>query len=491
MSNSPTREDPIATALSEVIGGPVGEHARPNRWWTPVRIMLALFTIVFALGLVQKYPCGETNWSNTSVRYAKMCYSDVPYLYTDRGFAEHRYPYAKSNGRYPAMEYPVLIADFAWAASEITALMPSGPSQAIRQQTATGDLWGLPGMTKEVNTYFLVTALLLLLCGLGSVFFLSGASPGRPWDAMGLALSPTLLVAGLVNWDLFAVLFTAGALWAWARGRPLLAGVMVGLGFATKLYPVFLLGAFLVDAVRRRRTDVFFVAVCGAATAWFAVNLPALVSNESAWKVFWSFNSSRGADLGSLWLVASEHGMTVSTHTLNVVSWLVLGLGCGAILALGLKAPQRPKVAQVAFLIVAVFLIVNKVYSPQYVLWLLPLAALARPRWRDLLIWQACELFYFASVWWYLGGWLAPGSGTNPTIYQLAIVVRVLGEIYLMVLVVRDIWRAEVLDEAEDPDPFDLWDPRGSSADQNAVEDGGGEPDPDRHALADLGHRDA
>ncbi len=111
-----------------------------------------------------------------------------------------------------------------------------------------------------------------------------------------------------------------------------------------------------------------------------------------------------------------------------------------AILALGLAAPARPQVAQIAFLVVAAFLVVNKVYSPQYVLWLLPLAVLARPRWRDLLIWQACELVYFAAVWLYLGGWLAPSSGTNPTAYQLAIMVRVAGELYLMALVVRDIW---------------------------------------------------
>ena len=65
----------------------MGQRARPHTWWTPVRVVLAAFTVVFALGLVQKYPCGETHWSDNDVRYSKMCYSDVPYLYTDRGFA--------------------------------------------------------------------------------------------------------------------------------------------------------------------------------------------------------------------------------------------------------------------------------------------------------------------------------------------------------------------------------------------------------------------
>jgi uncharacterized membrane protein len=456
--NRPTRDDPVAAALSEVVGGPVGERARPHSWWTPVRVLLAAFTVVFAVGLVQKYPCGQTNWSNESVRYSKMCYSDVPYLYTGRGFAEHRWPYSDSDGRYEVMEYPVLISYFAWAASEVTALIPSGPSQAVRQASAPGNLWGLPGMAKEVNTYFLVTAVLLFCCGLGAVLFLAGASPGRPWDAMAFALSPTLLVAGLVNWDLLAVLFTAGALWAWARGRPLLAGVMIGLGMATKLYPLFLLGAFLVDVLRRRRPDLWTLAVVGAAGAWVLVNLPALLTGASAWKVFWTFNQDRGADLGSLWLVADQAGRHADPDTINVVSGAVFGVACLAILALGLRARRRPQVAQIAFLIVAAFLLVNKVYSPQYVLWLLPLAVLARPRWRDLLIWQGCELCYFGAVWLYLGGWLAPSSGTDATAYQIAIVVRVLGEIYLMALVVGDIRGSADLDAVEgrgrEPDPY-------------------------------------
>lgn len=477
--NEPTRDDPLAAALSEAVGGPVGDHARPHAWWTPVRVLLAAFTVVFAVGLVQKQPCGATDWSNESVRYGKMCYSDVPYLYTGRGFAEQLWPYADSHGRYEVMEYPVLTSYVAWGASKITGLMPSGPSQAVREATPVADLWGLPGMTREINTYFLVTAVLLFACGIGSVLFLAGASPGRPWDAMAFALSPVLLLNGLVNWDLVAVLFTAGALWAWTRERPLLAGILVGLGVAAKLYPLFLLGAFLVDVIRRRRPDLWTLAAVGAAGAWVAANLPALLTGASEWKVFWTFNQARGADLGSLWLVADQLGVHSDAHRVNLVSGVVFVLACAAILALGLSAPRRPRVAQVAFLVVAAFLVVNKVYSPQYVLWLLPLAVLARPRWRDLLIWQACELGYYAAVWIYLGGWLAPASGDNPTAYQLAIVVRVLGEVYLMALVVRDIWRGD----RDDADP--------DSADLDPVEGRGGEPDPDVDLVAGGRHLDA
>ena len=55
-----------------------------------------------------------------------------------------------------------------------------------------------------------------------------------------------------------------------------------------------------------------------------------------------------------------------------------------------------------AFLVVAAFCLTNKVYSPQYVLWLIPLAAMARPRWRDFLIWQTGEVVYFVAIWYFL-----------------------------------------------------------------------------------------
>ena len=57
------------------------------------------------------------------------------------------------------------------------------------------------------------------------------------------------------------------------------------------------------------------------------------------------------------------------------------------------------------------------------------------------MIWQATEVVYFACVWWYLGNFLAPGDGGDAEFYWYAIVIRMLGELYLMAIVVRDILR--------------------------------------------------
>ena len=161
-------------------------------------------------------------------------------------------------------------------------------------------------------------------------------------------------------------------------------------------------------------------------------NLPAWLTGFEQWKVFWQFNSDRGADLGSLWLVldhARPRGHLGHDQPV-VLGALRRGLPRGA--GPGAARAETPRVAQLALLVVAGFLLVNKVYSPQYVLWLLPLAVLARPRWRDLLIWQAGELIYFAAVWIYLGGWLDGSVGGGAPVYDLAIWVRVAAELYLV-----------------------------------------------------------
>ena len=64
---------------------------------------------------------------------------------------------------------------------------------------------------------------------------------------------------------------------------------------------------------------------------------------------------------------------------------------------------------------------------------------LARPRWRDQLVWQASEVVYFASVWWYLDGALQPAGGQDVGFYWVAILIRMLGELYLVAIVVRDV----------------------------------------------------
>ncbi|MDQ6526389.1 glycosyltransferase 87 family protein [Nocardioides sp. LHD-245] len=491
----PTRDDAVVAALSEVVGGPMGERARPHRWWTPTRVLLLLTAVVFAAGLVQKAPCSLAQGRDQNWVYSHMCYTDLRPLYVPRGLVEKAWPYSDDEqvrDRYDVMEYPVGIAYWAWGTAWVTQWLNGSPDLDQRQRTPVDLLYGDPEVEDEQTIFLLVNAVGFGALALLATWLLAGVHRTRPWDAAAFALSPALLLTGLINWDLLAVALVAGALWAWSRDRPVLTGVLIGLGTAAKLYPLFLLGGLLVICLRRRQLGRFAIAAVWAAAAWAAANAPAYLTGPEQWKVFWSFNSERTADLGSLWMLIDQAGdIGFSAHTINLWSWILFGAWCVVVFAIGMTAGRRlhespvsrrfmhlvgvanpdkcmnprsaggscsfvPRLAQLGYLIVVGFLLVNKVYSPQYVLWLLPLAVLARPRWRDQIVWQASEVFYFCTVWWYLGGYLAPAGGGDAGFYWVGIAVRVLGELYLAAVIVRDLYQP-----AHDPVAIERIEPGG------------------------------
>jgi uncharacterized membrane protein len=425
----------------------VGSLAGHHPWWTPARVVLALTALCFALGMVQKSPCYAAQWNNGQSRYSQMCYSDLPYLYVGRGFAELDWPYSDAihvRDRYEVMEYPVGISYYAFGAAEVTHWFSGSPDLAPRGAMSQGELSADPAVLRESLMFTTVNVVGFGVCALIAAWFLTGVNRRRPWDAALFAASPVFVLEGLINWDFLAVACVAGALYAQARGRPGWTGFAIGLGTALKLYPLFLLGGLVIIWGRERRWRELAVAITAGFVTWVVMNAPAYVSGPHEWKVFWNFNKDRRADLGSVWLVAQQMAdFTASAHTINVVSWVFFGLWCAAVAAVGLMAPQTPRLAQLGFVVVVGFLLVNKVYSPQYALWLLPLAVMARPRLRDQLIWQAGEVYYFASVWWYLGNYLNPGGGGDPGFYWLAVGIRIAAQLYLVAVVVRDVLMPE------------------------------------------------
>jgi uncharacterized membrane protein len=426
----PTAEDPVAKAGSEVIGGPLGRWAAIGRsgWWNPLRVIVIVAIGMFALGMVQKIPCYDSGWFyGANAQYAHACYSDIPHLYYGRGFADDLVPYFNHipdavSGGMGYLEYPVLTGLFMEVASWFT---PHSGTIQHREQI-----------------YWMVNAGMLLVCTVVIAVCVARTNRRRPWDALLVAFAPAFALTSTINWDLFAVALTAAGMMLWSRSRPLAAGILIGLATAAKLYPVLLLGPLLILCLRAGRMRAWGLALGGAVGSWLVVNLPVIAFATDGWAKFYTFSQERGVDYGSVWLMLTQFfGFTITGPQANAYGTALMLLLCAGVGALALYAPQRPRFAQLAFLVIAVFILTNKVYSPQYVLWLVPLAALARPRWRDFLIWQACEVMYFLGIWLYLafttGG---NNKGLPQDGYDLAIAVHLLGTIYLCAVVVRDIW---------------------------------------------------
>ncbi len=445
---APTRSDSVIADSSEVIGGPLGVHAYSNwRFWGPLPIIV-LFTIgAFALNLISKLPCSLTNWADPG-RYTHACYTDIAPLYSLRGFADNVFPYVSDPlPGTEQLEYPVGTGLFMVVANWIT-----------------------PSSGNETVWFYYVNAIMLLICLIVAVVATAMTVKRRKWDAAMFALAPGVILTATINWDLFAVALTSVFMLLWARRYPAWAGVALGLAAAAKFYPLLLLGPLLLLCIRAGRLSAFGRLLATTVIAWAVVNVPFMFINFEGWARFYTFSSERGEDFGSIWLVLTTMNAGVPADVVNIVATGLFALLCVGIAGIIFTSAQRARIAQVAFLVIAAFLLTNKVYSPQYVLWLIPLAVMARPRWRDFLIWQAGEVIYYFAIWWYLAGFADGSKGLPAGWYAAAIVVHLAATIYFVVMVIRDIYQPQ-----HDPVRTDGWE-------QDRDDPGGGVLDlaPDR-----------
>jgi len=444
----PSRSDPFVRGLSEAIGGPVGDHTverpRAGRFWTATRIIMALACLTLALHWVQKSPCQDGAWRD-NIQYTRFCYTDVLALYYAEGLNEGKVPY-----RDHPVEYPVVTGYFMGAIG-----LPVHAVGAERPDINQGQ-W-----------FYNLNVLVLGAIALATVAAIIALRRRRPWDAAMFALSPALLLTATVNWDLLAIGFAAFGVLAWARRHPVLAGVLLGLGGAAKMWPLFILGPILVLAARTGRWRAALITIGTGVATLVLANLPVALAYRESWLRFFRLNDERPIDWGTLWYIGRYldgrvtpdspgpfQWLSDNVSSLNTLSYALFGLACLGIGALALFAPRKPRLAALTFLVVAAFLIFSKVWSQQFVLWLLPLVILARPRWWAFLAWQFAEVCYFAAFYGELLG--ASGKQVIPEgVFVFAATLRITTVIMLCVLVIRDILRPgeDAVRQTYDDDP--------------------------------------
>lgn len=400
-----------------------------NRYPAWVGAGVAASAAAALLGYAQKLPCSSGGaWNTYTAQFRDGCYTDIYPLYYTEQLSGGKVPYYGH-----PVEYPVLMGWMMEAAAWAVRSVADGYSRG--------------------RDFYYVSVLMLAVCLLVGVLA-TAATAHREGDGAGwkaallLALSPGLILAAYINWDLFAMALTAGGLAAWAARRPWLAGALLGLAVATKFYPLLLFAALFLLCLRAGKLLEFGRALLGGVLAWLAINLPVALTATSGWAEFYAFSRSRGADWGSVWYLFEHYNVPVAGNSslgkLNLITSGSFAVACVLIAVLALAAPRRPRLPQLGFLLLASFLVLNKVWSPQYVIWLVPLAVLARPRIWAYVLWQVAEVAYFFGIWGYFVYlYAAPGQGGYHGIttgwYFVILVTRLLTVAVLASTVVVDI----------------------------------------------------
>ncbi|AKJ13677.1 membrane protein [Streptomyces incarnatus] len=221
-----------------------------------------------------------------------------------------------------------------------------------------------------------VAVLALLLCPSRR----PGRSPRGAW--VWVAGAPLLGPTVYARYDVMVTAVAVAALVAGAR-HPRVMGALSAFGALLKVWPALL----LVGAVRRRAWWSAAVTASGLA-ALFSVSMPGAFA-------FLSFQRDRGTEvesLGALVFHVARHFGWQGQVLLNygsieflgpyvgLVSTAALGLtgaAFGWLLLWRLRAARRAPhtLAEAAFTAVLLFTVTSRVISPQYLVWLIGLAA--------------------------------------------------------------------------------------------------------------------
>lgn len=365
--------------------------------------------VALVLGWWSKARClGDGGWEGGE-QFHRYCYSDLVALWLRPGLAEGGIPYLDQ-----PLEYPPLIGAQLWATALVTRAGGGGAATFYNLNAA-------------LNAAFVVATLALLRR-------LQLPTSRQLW----WAAAPPLVLYASLNWDALPVLLLVLAVVLHVAGRDAAAGVAAGLGAAAKLFPVLLVPLVVIARLRQRDLGAAATHAGGAAAAWAVVNVPLALVAVEGWSRFFHLNRERGANSATLWALAAELDLVrLDRSALNRAS--ALAFAAGALLILALGGRRRPPAATWSLLlpVLAWFLLTNKVFSPQYDVWLVPLLALLLPGTAPFAAFVAADLAVFTTEFAYLGARAGVGPDLGFGGLGAAIVFRAAVLVWIIVVSLR------------------------------------------------------
>jgi uncharacterized membrane protein len=362
------------------------------------RALLALALLAALLSFTKFSHCEGINWA-TPGQYIHACYSDLPSLFGERGMADNTWPYASDTN---SVEYPVLTGLVMYA----TSFVAHSPI-----------------------SYFNFNALLLVLLFIFVIFIVRKIQPEFTYL---VPVAPAMIASLYINWDLWAIATMMLAIYWFDRKAYLYSSIALAVSISTKFLPVFLLLPIIFILWRSNQIREIVKYAATTFAVWLAINLPFALTTPTGWWRFYKLNLSREADWGSLWLAFSQLGLGLAN--LNYLAILLLLIGLTSFVIFLFEVKNTPTLASVSFIVLAIVMVASKVYSPQYVLWLTPLAVIALTNKKDLhafWIWQIAETMYHVAIWQHLALFTGAAFGLQEGGYATITLIRIAATIYL------------------------------------------------------------
>jgi hypothetical protein len=369
-----------------------------------VRALVVLAILASLLSVTKFSPCANTGWA-TPDQYVHACYSDLPALFEARGLSTNQWPFVSDDN---SVEYPVITAMVMY----ITSFAANSPLSYF-----------------NINIFFLILLFIATVLAVRKI---------RPEFAYLVPVAPAMVASLFINWDLWAIATMMLAIYWFDRKQFLYSALLLGVSISTKFLPIFLLIPIVFIFWRENKIKEAIKYIAITFGIWLAINLPFAVTTPTGWWRFYKLNLDRGPDWGSIWLALQQLGINFTN--LNYLSILLLLIAITTIAILLFEIKYTPSLASVAFFVVASVMLASKVYSPQYVLWLTPLAVIALTNKKDLhafWLWQATELIYHIAIWQHLAQVTDAKFGLGPTPFAILTLLRIGGTIYLMAVLAR------------------------------------------------------
>ena len=430
----------MATDLKAAIQRLTGDWSgRP----APLGLALGAGLIGLLVSYLMRNQCATHSWVN-AFQYRHLCYNDIQPLFHVRGIDKGLVPY-----RDVTVEYPVLIGTFMYGAGRLLAFAAH------------------VGLAAAYNdpSYFEITALLLWPFSLVVTLLLRPrvTAPRLMLWAIG---TPTIFYTFL-NWDILAVAPMVWGLVEVEKKRWGWAGFAFALGASAKLFPGFVVPCALLAAwaahdraahdrpahdrpAHDRKAGNRLISAFGAGL--ILCNVPWMLVSFSGWMGVWKFHSARFPDLGTTWYWLAQAGNTYLHASpwwnkvsggwggfIGVAGLGVFGLVSLVILWVGWRRRTDSggyPVAPTALAIIASFMVLSKVHSPQYALWIMPLIVMVDVPARQVMTYLATDAVLFVSGWyWYTNPHpFTPPAPAAEKIFVIAVFIR---SIVLVVIAVH------------------------------------------------------